>query len=171
MRVAAPIALSGEDRRKLDKWASSRSTPVRLRERSRIVLMAAEGMANKDIAVELGIDANKVGRWRTRYAKEGPPAIEKERPRGRQPWREGHPGAGGVARTGDRGDDADGAGGRHALVVPVDGTAGLYAEQRDHAYSEVIRKRSMALALASVMIHDTTPVWERLGVREHWLAA
>ena len=52
---AAPIALSGEDRRKLDKWASSRSTPVRLRERSRIVLMAAEGMANKDIAVELGI--------------------------------------------------------------------------------------------------------------------
>lgn len=49
--------------------------------------------------------------------------------------------------------------------------AGLYAEQRDHAYSEVIRKRSMALALASVMIHDTTPVWERLGVREHWLAA
>ena len=82
MRVAAPIVLSGEDRRKLDKWASSRSTPVRLRERSRIVLMAAEGMANKDIAVELGIDANKVGRWRTRYAKEGPPAIEKERPRG-----------------------------------------------------------------------------------------
>ena len=44
--------------------------------------MAAEGMANKDIAVELGIDANKVGRWRTRYAKEGPLAIEKERPRG-----------------------------------------------------------------------------------------
>ena len=82
MRVAAPIALSGEDRRKLDKWASSRSTPVRLRERSRIVLMAAEGMANKDIAVELSIDANKVGRWRTRYAKEGPSAIEKERPRG-----------------------------------------------------------------------------------------
>ena len=55
---------------------------VRLRERSRIVLMAAEGLTNKEIAVELGIDANKVGRWRTRYAKEGPPAIEKERPRG-----------------------------------------------------------------------------------------
>ena len=41
----------------------------------------------------------------------------------RQPWREEHAGAGGVARTGDRGDDADGAGGRHALVVPVDGAA------------------------------------------------
>ena len=82
MRVAMQIALSTEDRRKLDKWASSRSTPVRLRERSRIVLMAAEGLTNKEIAVELGIDANKVGRWRTRYAKEGSSAIEKERPRG-----------------------------------------------------------------------------------------
>ena len=82
MRVAARIALSTEDRRKLDKWASSRSTPVRLRERSRIVLMAADGMTNKAISAGLGIDANKVGRWRTRYAKEGSPAIEKERPRG-----------------------------------------------------------------------------------------
>ena len=82
MRVATRIALSSEERRKLDKWASSRSTPVRLRERARIVLMAAEGMANKEIAAALGIDANKVGRWRTRYAKEGPRAIEKERPRG-----------------------------------------------------------------------------------------
>ena len=44
--------------------------------------MAAEGMANKEIAAALGIDANKVGRWRTRYAQEGPSAIEKERPRG-----------------------------------------------------------------------------------------
>ena len=39
-------------------------------------------MTNKAIAAGLGIDANKVGRWRTRYAKEGSPAIEKERPRG-----------------------------------------------------------------------------------------
>ncbi|MCY4378061.1 MAG: IS630 family transposase [Spirochaetaceae bacterium] len=82
MRVATRIALSSEERRKLDRWASSRSTPVRLRERARIVLMAAEGMTNKEIAADLGIDANKVGRWRTRYAQEGPQAIAKERPRG-----------------------------------------------------------------------------------------
>ena len=82
MRVAAPIALSSEERRKLDKWASSRSAPVRLRERSRIVLKAAAGMTNKEIAAELGIDANKVGRWRRRYAEAGPRGIEKERPRG-----------------------------------------------------------------------------------------
>ena len=39
-------------------------------------------MTNKAIASELGIDANKVGRWRARVAAEGVSAIEKERPRG-----------------------------------------------------------------------------------------
>ena len=82
MRVAAEIALSNEESRRLEKWASTRSTSVRLRERARIVLMAAEGMTNKAIAAELGVDANKVGRWRSRVAKEGVGSIEKERPRG-----------------------------------------------------------------------------------------
>jgi len=62
MRVAAEITLSKEEYRKLEKWASARSTSVRLRERTRIVLMAAEGMTNKATAAELGTDANKVGR-------------------------------------------------------------------------------------------------------------
>ena len=82
MRVAAEIALSKEERRKLETWASARSTSVRLRERARIVLMAAQGMTNKEIAAELEVDANKVGRWRARVAKEGTLSIEKERPRG-----------------------------------------------------------------------------------------
>ena len=82
MRVAAEITLSKEEHRKLEKWASARSTPVRLRERARIVLMASKGMTNKTIAAELGTDANKVGRWRSRVAHEGVSCIEKERPRG-----------------------------------------------------------------------------------------
>ena len=82
MRVAAEISLSKEEHRKLEKWAAARSTSVRLRERARIVLMACDGMTNKAIAAELGTDANKVGRWRSRVAKEGMSSIEKERPRG-----------------------------------------------------------------------------------------
>ena len=82
MRVAAEIALSKEERRRLESWATTRSTSVRLRERARIVLMAAQGMTNKEIAGELEVDANKVGRWRARVAKEGTSSIEKERPRG-----------------------------------------------------------------------------------------
>ena len=82
MRVAAEIVLPGKERKQLEKWSSSRSAPVRLRERSRIVLLAADGLTNKEIAVELGTDANKVGRWRRRYADAGLAGIEKERPRG-----------------------------------------------------------------------------------------
>ncbi len=81
MGVGARIDLSRAERGKLATWASS-STPARLRERARIVLMASEGMTNKDIAAELGTDANKVGRWRSRVAREGLSSIEKERPRG-----------------------------------------------------------------------------------------
>ena len=82
MRVAAAVELSKGERRRLAGWALARSTPVRLRERARMVLMAAEGKTNKAIAAELGVDENKVGRWRNRVAREGTGAIEKERPRG-----------------------------------------------------------------------------------------
>ena len=82
MRVAPRIVLSKQEKRTLEKWASTRSTSVRKRERACIVLMAAEGMTNKAIAVQLGMDTNKVGRWRSRVAAEGTACIGKERPRG-----------------------------------------------------------------------------------------
>lgn len=82
MRVAASIALTRPERKKLEALVAARSTPVRLVERLRIVLLAAQQWTNKAIADELGIDENKVGRWRKRYAQRGLKAIEKERPRG-----------------------------------------------------------------------------------------
>ena len=82
MRVAVGIELSDGERATLERWSRSRSAAVRLRERSRMVLMAAAGMTNKAIAKELGTDQNKVGRWRRRFAGEGLDGIAKERPRG-----------------------------------------------------------------------------------------
>ena len=82
MRVAVRIELSDGDRKRLERWSRSRSVAVRLQERSRIVLMAADGMTNKAIAEALGTDQNKVGRWRRRFAGEGVEGIAKERPRG-----------------------------------------------------------------------------------------
>ncbi len=82
MRIAVQIELSDPDRQQLERWARSRSVSVRLHERSRMILMAAGGMTNKLIAEKLGIDENKVGRWRLRFASEGIEGIAKERPRG-----------------------------------------------------------------------------------------
>ena len=50
MRVAPRIVLSPEEEGTLRKFARGRSTPVRLAQRSKIVLMAAEGTENREIA-------------------------------------------------------------------------------------------------------------------------
>jgi DNA-binding NarL/FixJ family response regulator len=56
--------VSDEDRQTLERWARGRSTPARLVLRDKIVLLAAEGKDNKDIAEELRTDRLLVGRWR-----------------------------------------------------------------------------------------------------------
>ncbi len=82
MKSAPPISLSERQRRALTHWSRGRSTPVRLMQRAKIVLLSAAGMMNKDIAVQLDIMPNTVGRWRGRFADGGLAAIEKDAPRG-----------------------------------------------------------------------------------------
>jgi transposase len=86
MRVAVDISLSGDEIHQLTRFAKSRSVSVRLAERSQIVLLAAKGLTNEQIAEQLGISRQKVARWRQRYAESGLAGIEKDAPRpGRKP--------------------------------------------------------------------------------------
>src|ERR1700719_4414903 len=86
MRIAPPIRLSSEQREELEQCARARSLSVRLVERARIVLLAAEGKQDKDVAAELGITAQKVARWRKRFLALGMAGLEKDAPRpGRTP--------------------------------------------------------------------------------------
>jgi transposase len=55
---------------------------VRLSRRARIVLLAAAGKSNREIAAELEIGRVQVGRWRERYVEGGLAAIERDLPRG-----------------------------------------------------------------------------------------
>jgi transposase len=82
MRVAAKITVTDEQRATLQRWARGRSTPVRLMHRARMILMAAEGQQNKQIAERLGTQPSTVGRWRQRFAAGGLAGIEKDAPRG-----------------------------------------------------------------------------------------
>ncbi len=82
MRVATKIILSDSDKKILEKNTSSRAVSIRLCERSKIVLMSAEGLENKVIAQALNIPPNKVGKWRNRFAEGGIKSISKEKPRG-----------------------------------------------------------------------------------------
>ena len=81
MRVARAITLTDEERVTLTKWARGRSTPARLVQRAKIVLAAAEGRENKEIAAELGCTRRTVGTWRNRFAKGRLAEIEHDAPR------------------------------------------------------------------------------------------
>lgn len=81
MRVAPPVVLTPEVRAQLESLKRSRTSEVRAQERASMILMAADGHKNDEIARTLGQDKGKVGRWRTRFAKEGIAGILKDKTR------------------------------------------------------------------------------------------
>ena len=85
MRVAPRIVLTGDERAELTKLSRSKLSSVRLAQRARIVLLAAGGMQNKDISVQLEVGRVQVSRWRERYAQSRLAGIERDLPRGAPP--------------------------------------------------------------------------------------
>lgn len=75
MRKAPTVALSEEVRDRLEKLSRGRSVEVRVAERATIVLLAAEGLENTEIAERLGVRRHTVGKWRTRFIEGGEEAI------------------------------------------------------------------------------------------------
>lgn len=85
MRVAPEIVLTNEEHSELAKLVRSKLTSVRLAQRARIVLLAADGMHNKEIARQLGVGRVQVSRWRERYLQSRLAGIERDLPRGAPP--------------------------------------------------------------------------------------
>jgi len=86
MRVAQPIVLNEETRRKLERQSRGRSTQARVVLRSRIVLLAAEGLQNKQIATTLNVAPRMAALWRGRFIEGGIEGLLKDAPRpGRTP--------------------------------------------------------------------------------------
>src|ERR1039458_9053560 len=87
MRVARPIVLKEDIRRKLEQQARGRSTAARVVVvGSRIVLLAADGLQNKQIAATLKVAPRMVTLWRGRFLEQGIEGLPKDAPRpGRTP--------------------------------------------------------------------------------------
>ena len=86
MKTARTIELADDERRQLERWSRGRSTPARLVLRAKIVLLAAAGTMNKDIADQLQTSRKAVSLWRTRFAEKRVAGIERDAPRsGRKP--------------------------------------------------------------------------------------
>ena len=67
MRVAPQIVLTQDQKQTLQQWARGRSLPARQVERARVVLMAAAGKQDLEIAAEIGSSNQKAARWRKRF--------------------------------------------------------------------------------------------------------
>lgn len=77
-RVARAVAVTEEQRTVLQRWSRGRSTPARLVNRAKIVLYAADGWNNSEIADELGLQNQTVALWRKRFIEAGISGIEKD---------------------------------------------------------------------------------------------
>jgi transposase len=67
--VAVEIVLSSEERAALERIVRSSSSEQRMVTRARVVLAAADGKPNRQIASEIGLSQRKVGVWRNRFAE------------------------------------------------------------------------------------------------------
>ena len=81
----AALRLSRAERRALEELARHPRTPLIAR-RARILLLAADGVPDSEIAVSLGTTRATVAQWRHRFAAEGLAGVTAIRPgRGRKP--------------------------------------------------------------------------------------
>jgi transposase len=70
-RVAPRITLDSMQEEQLKAWEKAPSAPQSLALRSRIVLAAAEGQSNQQIAAKLSLPQITVSKWRRRFASHG----------------------------------------------------------------------------------------------------
>ncbi len=81
-----PVTLNEADRKELERWVSAHRTPQQVAQRCRIVLAAASGQPDKDIAANMQINVKTVALWRQRFAGEGTDCLwEVAQGRGRKP--------------------------------------------------------------------------------------
>lgn len=77
-RPKSPIKLSKEEFVQLSAISKSRSLPHGLVNRARIVLMAAEGATNREIAQKVQLSPQMVCKWRQRYLQQGLSGLHDE---------------------------------------------------------------------------------------------
>ena len=87
-RPKAKLDVPPEDLEALQRWTARRKTSQALALRSRIILRSVSGGSNHQVASELGITADTVGKWRNRYIAKGLAGLLDE-PRSGAPRRVG----------------------------------------------------------------------------------
>jgi transposase len=66
-RPRQPLTITEDEREVLQRWARRPKSPHSIAQRSRIVLLAADDMANIDVAAQVGVNQATVVKWRKRF--------------------------------------------------------------------------------------------------------
>jgi putative transposase len=73
-----PVEVTGEERAALERLVRRPTTGQQLAERARIVLLAADGLNNCEIARAVGVDVDTGRKWRGRWCRvQGVPVAER----------------------------------------------------------------------------------------------
>ena len=82
-KTAEPLLLRTGDQIELERLTRSSTVPAAMAQRARIVLLAADGVANYVIAERVGVTRPTVNLWRSRYAENGLAGLVGEKRPGR----------------------------------------------------------------------------------------
>src|SRR6266566_3854752 len=82
--IAPPLAIAPEDLHTLGQWSRSCGIRAALAERAKILLLAAEGLSNTEIARQVGCTRPTVILWRHRYTQAGLDGLD-DKPRPGRP--------------------------------------------------------------------------------------
>jgi DNA-binding CsgD family transcriptional regulator len=80
-----PLAITDEERAELQRRVRAHTAPQRAAKRARIVLLAADGLPNRQIAPMVGMNQHTVAQWRRRFAAERMAGLTHRKRPGR-PW-------------------------------------------------------------------------------------
>src|SRR6058998_411460 len=80
-RRSEPILLSDQERATLQTWARARIQPLRVIQRAKIILLAAEGVESQEIARQERVSRPTVQLWRGRFLALRTAGLEKDAPR------------------------------------------------------------------------------------------
>jgi transposase len=79
------LPVSADDQAVLRRWASAAQASATLVQRAKLLLLAADGVANTEIAERLGVSRPTVIAWRKRYARQGLSGQLADQPRRGRP--------------------------------------------------------------------------------------
>jgi transposase len=76
MPTVPPLVITQEERAELQRRVRAHTAPQRAAKRARIVLLAADGLPNRQIAPMVGMNQHTVAQWRRRFERERLAGLE-----------------------------------------------------------------------------------------------